>query len=164
MHTNGKLKVGRVYSSVAGNLKCTKVIHAVGPRWFGGNRNEDNDLYDTVYACLDEACKLGLTSIGLPAISAGIFGFPIKKSAETTVEAVDSFFKESLDNRTKISLKAVYLVNHVLKDAQIFVQALQHVYKEKVIITGNLKEDNVQPVGTYMSKIKTFMSLTFFII
>ena len=161
MQSQKNLDVGKVYTSCAGDLKCQKVIHAVGPRWRGGNRNEDNDLYDTVYNCLEEACRLGLTSIGLPAISAGIFGFPIKESAKITVEAVDTFFIEH--NKSKISLKVVYLVNHILKDAQIFVNALQSRFQGKVVITDNILEDNMRPVGTFISKIILLSQKLYFI-
>jgi O-acetyl-ADP-ribose deacetylase (regulator of RNase III) len=73
----GPLSVGEVFTSTGGNLKCKKVIHAVGPHYKGGKMNEENDLYDTVYNCLEEACRLKLESIAMPAISSGVFGFPI---------------------------------------------------------------------------------------
>ncbi|MFL7867583.1 MAG: macro domain-containing protein, partial [Anaerolineales bacterium] len=64
----------------SGNLPCKYVIHAVGPIW--GEGDEDAKLSTAVSASLQLAGKLNLVSISMPAISTGIFGFPMERAAK----------------------------------------------------------------------------------
>ena len=88
---NGKVKDGTVACLGAGNLRCKRVIHAVGPRWHGGTQNEEQVLYFTVFNALTEADKQGLGSIALPSISTGVFGVPEEICARTSLKAVRDF-------------------------------------------------------------------------
>jgi O-acetyl-ADP-ribose deacetylase len=63
----------------AGRLTCRYVIHAVGPVW--GDGGEDAKLEAAVSGSLKRAEQLGLSSVALPAISTGIFGFPKDRAA-----------------------------------------------------------------------------------
>lgn len=80
--------VGGAVITTAGNLKAKFVIHAVGPRMGEGNENEK--LKNATLNSLKLADENNLKSIAFPAISAGIFGFPIERCAEimlkTTIE------------------------------------------------------------------------------
>jgi O-acetyl-ADP-ribose deacetylase (regulator of RNase III) len=80
--------VGGAVITTAGNLKAKHVIHAVGPRMGEGNENEK--LKNATLNSLKLADENNLKTISLPAISAGIFGFPIESCAEimlkTTIE------------------------------------------------------------------------------
>jgi O-acetyl-ADP-ribose deacetylase (regulator of RNase III) len=53
--------------------------HSVGPVWHGGNRNEENKLGKAIRESLQCAEKLECKSIAIPAISSGIFGFPLDR-------------------------------------------------------------------------------------
>jgi len=70
---------GNFYVSKPGTLPCKYIIHAVGPMWQNGLKNEANVLYETVYNVLAESERLSLTSVAMPAISTGVFGFPLRK-------------------------------------------------------------------------------------
>jgi O-acetyl-ADP-ribose deacetylase (regulator of RNase III) len=74
---------GKAVATSAGALPCRWVIHAVGPVW--GDGGEASSLRSTVRASLECAAELGATSIALPAISTGIFGYPKKEGTETIV-------------------------------------------------------------------------------
>jgi O-acetyl-ADP-ribose deacetylase (regulator of RNase III) len=74
----------------AGRLPCRHVIHAVGPVW--GEGNEDAKLHAAVAGALRLADEQGFTSLALPAISTGIFGFPKDRGARILIEAILSFF------------------------------------------------------------------------
>lgn len=63
----------------AGKLPCRIVIHAVGPIW--GEGDEDQKLATAIQGCLTLAQKLGVRSLAFPAISTGIYGFPIERAA-----------------------------------------------------------------------------------
>jgi len=80
--------VGGAVITTGGKLKAKFVIHAVGPRM--GEGNEDTKLKNAMLNSLKLADKHNIKSIAFPAISAGIFGFPIDRCAEimlrTTIE------------------------------------------------------------------------------
>ena len=71
--------VGGAVITTGGNLIARQVIHAVGPRM--GEGNEDEKLKNATLNSLKVADENGLASIAFPAISAGIFGFPMDRCA-----------------------------------------------------------------------------------
>jgi len=75
-----------------GELPCRYVIHAVGPIW--GEGDEDAKLTSAVIGSLHTAERLSLTSIALPAISTGIFGFPVERAANLILDAIEGYFNE----------------------------------------------------------------------
>ncbi len=77
----------------AGNLACRYVIHAVGPVW--GEGDEDAKLAAAIAGALQRADELGLSNIALPAISTGIFGFPMPRAAEIILTAVVNYFAQN---------------------------------------------------------------------
>ena len=62
-----------------GDLACRYIIHTVGPMW--GEGEEDAKLAAAVQGALAMAECLELDSIALPAISTGIYGFPLEQAA-----------------------------------------------------------------------------------
>lgn len=70
------------------NLPSRYVIHAVGPVWRGGHAGEAERLASAYRACLALAQAHGLTSIAFPAISAGIFGYPLPQATDIAVTTV----------------------------------------------------------------------------
>jgi len=83
--------VGGAVITTAGNLKSKHVIHAVGPRM--GEGNEDQKLKSATLNSLKLADDNNLKSISFPAISAGIFGFPIKRCAEIMLKTTIDYLK-----------------------------------------------------------------------
>ena len=79
---------GGAVVSVAGNLPARWVIHAVGPMWSGGRRGEPELLAAAYRASLAEADLLGARSITFPAISCGIYGYPLVQGAWAALETV----------------------------------------------------------------------------
>jgi O-acetyl-ADP-ribose deacetylase (regulator of RNase III) len=69
-------------------LRATFVIHAVGPVWRGGNAGEAALLASAYRSALAIARERALTSIAFPAISTGIFGYPLREATEIAVAAV----------------------------------------------------------------------------
>ena len=69
-------------------LKAKHVVHAVGPVWSGGGRNEEELLASCYRVSLALAAERGLTSIAFPAISTGIYRFPPDRAARIAVETV----------------------------------------------------------------------------
>ena len=72
-------------------LAARHVIHAVGPVWQGGNAGEAELLAAAYRASLDLARVHGCRSIAFPAISTGIFGYPLRAATEIAVRAAEAF-------------------------------------------------------------------------
>ena len=71
-------------------LPARFVIHAVGPVWRGGQHGEEALLASAYRASLDLARQEGVTSIAFPAISTGIYGYPLAAATAIAVGTVRS--------------------------------------------------------------------------
>ncbi len=85
----GFVHVGESALTTGGKLPAKYVIHTVGPRW--GEGNEDMKLRSAVRNTLRLAHEKGFKSVAMPAISAGIFGFPKDRCASIMIEEITSF-------------------------------------------------------------------------
>ncbi len=83
--------VGGAAITTGGRLKARHVIHAVGPRL--GEGNEDEKLTNATRNSLKVADENNLKSIAFPAISTGIFGFPIRRCAEIMLGTTLDYLK-----------------------------------------------------------------------
>ena len=91
----GRCSVGKAVVTGAGNLPARWVIHAVGPVWRGGDQSEEVDLASAVFAAFTCAEEVGAKSVALPAISTGVFGFPLERAAEISVMVARSFVRSA---------------------------------------------------------------------
>ena len=89
----GECPVGGAVATGAGRLPARWVIHAVGPR--GSDPDGDRLLDSACRSALERAAELGASSIALPAISTGVFGFPITRAAEILVRTAGAFAEAS---------------------------------------------------------------------
>ncbi len=89
----GYVPVGGAAMTTGGKLKARHVIHAVGPRM--GEGDEDNKLKKAIHNVLSLATEKRLKSISVPAISAGIFGFPKDRCAKILVGETVSYLKNT---------------------------------------------------------------------
>jgi O-acetyl-ADP-ribose deacetylase len=81
------IATGNAYSTSAGMLPFKRIIHAVGPIWNGGGFCE-RSLFTSAHAeAIARAIEDGCESIAFPAISCGIFGFPISKASVLAISA-----------------------------------------------------------------------------
>lgn len=79
----GQAKITRGY-----RLPAKHVIHTVGPVWQGGGDGEDAALSDCYRNSLALAVKNGLKTVAFPAISTGVYGFPLIRATEIAVREV----------------------------------------------------------------------------
>ena len=89
----GQVPVGSAAVTTAGKLKARYVIHAVGPRM--GEGDEDHKLTRAINSVLTLASEKKFKSISLPAISAGIFGFPKDRCARILVGETAVYLKKN---------------------------------------------------------------------
>jgi O-acetyl-ADP-ribose deacetylase (regulator of RNase III) len=83
--------VGGAVKTTGGNLKAKFVIHAVGPRM--GEGSEDEKLKNATLSSLKLADEENIKSISFPAISTGVFGFPIQRCAEIMLRTAIDYLK-----------------------------------------------------------------------
>jgi O-acetyl-ADP-ribose deacetylase (regulator of RNase III) len=85
----GQAKMTRGY-----RLQAKYVIHTVGPVWWGGTYDEDLVLASCYRNSLSLALEHSLKSVAFPAISTGIYGFPIDRAAHIAAHEVRRFLEE----------------------------------------------------------------------
>jgi len=85
----GEARITRGY-----NLPADFVIHTVGPIWQGGDHNEASLLASCYRNSLQLAADHQLHSIAFPAISCGVFGYPIEQAAAIAVDEVSKFIHQ----------------------------------------------------------------------
>jgi O-acetyl-ADP-ribose deacetylase (regulator of RNase III) len=85
---------GSAVISVAGNLPARYVIHAVGPRWNGGRSGEAESLAGSYRASLQLAAEHGCKTIALPAISCGIYGYPVDQASRIALTTSKQFLQQ----------------------------------------------------------------------
>jgi O-acetyl-ADP-ribose deacetylase (regulator of RNase III) len=115
----GYCEVGSAVITGAGELRAKHVIHAVGPRL--GEGNEKQKLASATRAALTLAEQNGLESIGFPAISTGVFGYPIEACAKVMLEEIIiAAYDKDLTH-----LKRIVMCLFDERAYQIFAQELQ---------------------------------------
>jgi O-acetyl-ADP-ribose deacetylase (regulator of RNase III) len=101
-----------------GRLPAKYVIHAVGPIW--GDGDEDNKLEAAATGSLRLADELKCSSLGLPAISTGIYGFPKERAAKIILAAIEKYF---MNNSSE--LKTIKLVLYDQPTVDVFLKHWQ---------------------------------------
>lgn len=86
--TLGGCPTGEAKVTTGHDLPARWVIHTVGPIWRGGDHDEDELLARCYRRSMEEAARLGAASIAFPAISTGVYGFPVERAAGITVAAL----------------------------------------------------------------------------
>lgn len=85
----GQAKITRGY-----RLPAKHVIHTVGPVWHGGDRGEPELLASCYRSSLQLALEHGIRSIAFPAISCGIYGYPVEKATAIAVRETKAFVEK----------------------------------------------------------------------
>ncbi len=121
----GYVPVGQAAITGGGKLPARYVIHAVGPRW--GEGDEDNKLRNAVWNSLKLAGDRLFRSVSLPAVSAGIFGFPKDRCARIILSTIDRFLRENPDS----SLQQVRVCLFDDPTVKAFQEAFKEVFQKE---------------------------------
>ena len=81
-------ETGQAKITAGYDLPAKHVIHTVGPIWHGGDHNEDELLASCYRESMRIANDHGLKSIAFPAVSCGVYGFPINRASEIAIREV----------------------------------------------------------------------------
>ena len=115
----GYVPVGEAVVTSGGNLLCRYVIHAVGPRM--GEGDEDQKLRSATLAALERAEELKVGSVAFPAMSTGVFGFPLERCAHVMIATM-------LDRRPRIrSVKRVVFCLFGQEPYDVFARVLKEL-------------------------------------
>ncbi|CAF4933386.1 unnamed protein product [Rotaria sp. Silwood1] len=100
---NGGLPIsaGKAVKTTAGNLPSKCVIHAIGPQYIDGDKQERPLLFSSVLSSLRLAEGESFTSVALPAISSKTYGFPLADCTNIVVRAVKQFFADYPQSHVK---------------------------------------------------------------
>ena len=91
--TLGHCMTGQAKITKAYDLPAEHIIHAVGPIWRGGVKGESKLLASCYESSLELALKNNVKSIAFPAISCGIYGFPLSQASTIAVKATANFIE-----------------------------------------------------------------------
>ena len=116
----GEAKITKAYK-----LPCEYVIHTVGPVWYGGKRGEPELLSNCYYNSLKLAKKHGIRTIAFPAISTGVYGYPLEAAAKRAVGAVIDVLEQDPD-----SFDRVVFVMFSEYDKRIYEEVRDREYKQ----------------------------------
>ena len=110
------LPTGEAVITTGGKLPALYVIHTVGPV-YGEHRGKEAELLANCYHnSLTLAVEKNLTSIAFPAISTGVYGYPLEEAAEVSSKTIENFLS------TDRQLKEVRLVFFQDRDADTFLK------------------------------------------
>lgn len=107
------------------NLPAKYVIHTVGPVWHGGDRGEAELLANCYHNCIKLAQQHNVTSIAFPAISTGVYGYPINDATDIAINRV----LQSLTKATQLGsvIEEVIFCCFSASDAAIYQQKLKAI-------------------------------------
>ena len=100
----GGCKTGQAKVTKGYNLPASYVIHTVGPVWRGGEHGEPELLASCYRESLLAARSVEARTVGFPAISTGIFGYPVEQAAGVAVAAIRAVLAEQRQAFDRIAL------------------------------------------------------------
>jgi len=110
---------GEARMTAGHELAARHVIHTVGPIWRGGGEGEEELLASCFRSSLELAAAEGLRTLSFPAISCGVYRFPVPRAAEIAMREVGS----GLERHDTIELVRFVLFSEQLLD--VFAAALE---------------------------------------
>ena len=110
------LPTGGAVLTTAGRMPARHVIHTVGPVYGSGGPDKAEKLSECYRNSLGVAAEAGLATVAFPAISTGIYGYPMDEAAEVSSRAI----REAL--RSNPAIREVRLVFFLPADAEVFLR------------------------------------------
>ncbi len=110
------LPTGSAVLTTAGNMPARHVIHTVGPVYGSGGADKVEKLADCYRNSLGIAAEEGLATVAFPAISTGVYGYPMDEAAAVSSRAIEDAL------RSHPSIREVRLVFFLPRDAEVFVR------------------------------------------
>ncbi|XP_028608126.1 protein mono-ADP-ribosyltransferase PARP9 [Grammomys surdaster] len=123
--TYGKVPVGGIAVTGAGRLPCHLIIHAVGPRWTEVNSQTAVELLKlAIRNILNYVTKVDIQTVAIPALSSGIFQFPLDLCTCIILETIWLYFQ---DEQMSSSLREIHLVSNEDPTVESFKSASESI-------------------------------------
>ncbi len=110
---HGGCATGDAKATGAGRLPARCIIHAVGPVWRGGGHGEAGLLASCHARAIELAAEQGCRRVALPAISTGVFGYPLGPAAEVAIAAT----REAMAEHPAVAEARFWLFDRAAYDA-----------------------------------------------
>jgi O-acetyl-ADP-ribose deacetylase (regulator of RNase III) len=120
----GRLPAGQAVATPAGRLTAKYVIHTVGPIWSGGQQHEAETLASCHEQSIRVADELQLQAIAFPAISTGIYGYPLDQAAEIAIASAARALEQATHVReVKFVLFDSSALQHFCRVAKVYADS-----------------------------------------
>ena len=116
------LPTGEAVITTAGKMAARYVIHTVGPVFGGGGKEKADQLAACYRNSLALAGKKGLKTVAFPAISTGIYGYPLDQAAQVCSKAIQDFLA------SEVTVQEVCMVFFSQREAALFLK--NHSFKD----------------------------------
>ncbi|KAI4900851.1 hypothetical protein NFI96_003772 [Prochilodus magdalenae] len=127
---NGRVPPGKAVTTQAGRLPCKIVVHAVGPRFTDTDKSTAvKRLRQVVRESLNQAEHNKCSSIAVPAISSGIFGFPLELCTETIAKELHAYVEDQKHQGGLNMLKQIHLVDNNAITVNAMAQAVRKEFE-----------------------------------
>ena len=125
--TLGGCPTGEARITKGYNLPAKWVIHTAGPVWHGGTHNEDELLARCYPSCLALAVEHAIRTIAFPAISTGIYGFPLERATRIAVTETTRFLA------TNAEIEEVRFVCFSAETYRVYMTTLEQIVADRVM-------------------------------
>ncbi|CAG9310822.1 unnamed protein product [Blepharisma stoltei] len=139
---NGLLQPGKIVNTSAGNLPFSFILHTVGPSTGKSSFNDCDQLVSAIFGAIEAANVLQLTSIGIPGISCGIFGFPIIDAARCHIDSFIIYAGNFILKNPNTTLKKIVFSLYTENEALTFLEAALEKNRpfDDIVYHGTLRE------------------------
>jgi len=120
----GRLPAGHAVATPAGRLSAKYVIHTVGPIWSGGQQREAETLASCHAESIRLADELQLQTIAFPAISTGVYGYPLEQAAQVAIASAARALEQATHVReVKFVLFDNAALQHFCSVAKVYAES-----------------------------------------
>lgn len=124
-----KVNTGEAVVLSSGSLPCKMIIHAVGPDLSMSTFNFDPEkgrpaLEKTIKSILNRVGENHLATVAIPAISSGLFNYPLRECADTIVSTIKAYY----DNPHRLTPQEIFLVNNDERTVQEMKRACNQIF------------------------------------
>ncbi|KAG8522019.1 Protein mono-ADP-ribosyltransferase PARP9 [Galemys pyrenaicus] len=139
VHKHGRLQPGEIAITKAGRLPCQLIIHAVGPRW---EKGDDQRCASLLKSAITNILKFAthnrkIKTIAIPAVSSGIFQFPLHLCTQLIVDTIRLYFQGTCQN---CCLKEIHLVSNEDPTVAAFKDAAERVIGSNELVSWMNRE------------------------